>query len=118
MECFFSFVFNIVTQFFDTTARVVVKQPTKPNDLGCVQMYLKRLMDIITSENMKMPYEMKEMALEALVQLWRIPSFVTELYINHDCDFYCSNLFEDLTKLLSKVGTGAPALWPLSLQRA
>lgn len=60
-------------------------------------------MDIITSENIKMPYEMKEMALEALVQLWRIPSFVTELYINYDCDFYCSNLFEDLTKLLSKV---------------
>ena len=67
------------------------------------QMYLKKLMDIITSENIKMPYEMKEMALEALVQLWRIPSFVTELYINYDCDFYCSNLFEDLTKLLSKV---------------
>lgn len=60
-------------------------------------------MDIITSENPKMPYEMKEMALEAVVQLWRIPSFVTELYINYDCDFYCSNLFEDLTKLLSKV---------------
>ncbi|MEQ2200695.1 hypothetical protein XENOCAPTIV_001781 [Xenoophorus captivus] len=50
-----------------------------------------------------MPYEMKEMGLEALVQLWRIPSFVTELYINYDCDFYCSNLFEDLTKLLSKL---------------
>lgn len=66
-------------------------------------MYLKRLMDVITSENLKMPYEMKEVALEALVQLWRIPSFVTELYINYDCDFYCSNLFEDLTKLLSKV---------------
>ncbi|XP_061819811.1 Golgi-specific brefeldin A-resistance guanine nucleotide exchange factor 1 isoform X3 [Nerophis lumbriciformis] len=67
-----------------------------------LEMYLKKLMDIITSENMKMPYEMKELALEALVQLWRIPSFVTELYINYDCDFYCSNLFEDLTKLLSK----------------
>uniref|UniRef100_A0A8C7UJ86 Golgi-specific brefeldin A-resistance guanine nucleotide exchange factor 1 n=1 Tax=Oncorhynchus mykiss TaxID=8022 RepID=A0A8C7UJ86_ONCMY len=67
-----------------------------------LEMYLKKLMNIITSENMKMPYEMKEMALEALVQLSRIPSFVTELYINHDCDFYCSNLFEDLTKLLSK----------------
>uniref|UniRef100_A0A4W6FGW7 Golgi-specific brefeldin A-resistance guanine nucleotide exchange factor 1 n=1 Tax=Lates calcarifer TaxID=8187 RepID=A0A4W6FGW7_LATCA len=67
-----------------------------------LEMYLKKLMDIITSENVKMPYEMKEMALEALVQLWRIPSFVTELYINYDCDFYCSNLFEDLTKLLSK----------------
>ncbi|CAJ1057648.1 Golgi-specific brefeldin A-resistance guanine nucleotide exchange factor 1 isoform X6 [Xyrichtys novacula] len=67
-----------------------------------LEMYLKKLMDIITSESMKMPYEMKEMALEAVVQLWRIPSFVTELYINYDCDFYCSNLFEDLTKLLSK----------------
>ncbi|TRY65557.1 hypothetical protein DNTS_024060 [Danionella cerebrum] len=67
-----------------------------------LEMYLKKLMDIITSENPKMPYEMKEMALEAIVQLWRIPSFVTELYINYDCDFYASNLFEDLTKLLSK----------------
>ncbi|XP_035028549.1 Golgi-specific brefeldin A-resistance guanine nucleotide exchange factor 1 isoform X5 [Hippoglossus stenolepis] len=67
-----------------------------------LEMYLKKMMDIITSENVKMPYEMREMALEALVQLWRIPSFVTELYINYDCDFYCSNLFEDLTKLLSK----------------
>uniref|UniRef100_A0A673I166 Golgi-specific brefeldin A-resistance guanine nucleotide exchange factor 1 n=1 Tax=Sinocyclocheilus rhinocerous TaxID=307959 RepID=A0A673I166_9TELE len=67
-----------------------------------LEMYLKKLMDIITSENPKMPYEMKEMALEAVVQLWRIPSFVTELYINYDCDFYCSNMFEDLTKLLSK----------------
>ncbi|KAM5142238.1 Golgi-specific brefeldin A-resistance guanine nucleotide exchange factor 1 isoform 2-T2 [Mantella aurantiaca] len=66
------------------------------------EMYIKKLMDIITMENPKMPYEMKEMALEAIVQLWRIPSFVTELYINYDCDFYCSNLFEDLTKLLSK----------------
>ncbi|XP_072138695.1 Golgi-specific brefeldin A-resistance guanine nucleotide exchange factor 1 isoform X4 [Mobula birostris] len=67
-----------------------------------LEMYLKKLMDLVTSENPKMPYEMKEMALEALVQLWRIPSFTTELYINFDCDFYCCNLFEDLTKLLSK----------------
>lgn len=65
-------------------------------------MYIKKLMEIITVENPKMPYEMKEMALEAIVQLWHIPSFVTELYINYDCDYYCSNLFEDLTKLLSK----------------
>lgn len=72
-------------------------------------MYLKKLMDIITTpEEAKMPYEMKEMALEALVQLWRIPSFVTELYINYDCDFYCSNLFEDLTKLLSMVAPPPP----------
>jgi len=68
-------------------------------------MYIKKLMEIITVENPKMPYEMKEMALEAIVQLWRIPSFVTELYINYDCDYYCANLFEELTKLLSKVFT-------------
>ncbi|NXD69278.1 GBF1 factor, partial [Eolophus roseicapillus] len=67
-----------------------------------LEMYVKKLMEIITVENPKMPYEMKEMALEAIVQLWRIPSFVTELYINYDCDYYCSNLFEELTKLLSK----------------
>lgn len=76
-------------------------------------MYVKKLMEIITVENPKMPYEMKEMALEAIVQLWRIPSFVTELYINYDCDYYCANLFEELTKLLSKVlkrGPGAAGL--------
>ncbi|XP_053547934.1 Golgi-specific brefeldin A-resistance guanine nucleotide exchange factor 1 isoform X3 [Bombina bombina] len=67
-----------------------------------LEMYIKKLMDIITVETPKMPYEMKEIALEAIIQLWRIPSFVTELYINYDCDYYCSNLFEDLTKLLSK----------------
>ncbi|XP_063817458.1 Golgi-specific brefeldin A-resistance guanine nucleotide exchange factor 1 isoform X3 [Pseudophryne corroboree] len=67
-----------------------------------LEMYIKKLMDIITIENPKMPYEMKEMALEAIVQLWRIPSFVSELYINYDSDYYSSNLFEDLTKLLSK----------------
>ncbi|ETE62969.1 Golgi-specific brefeldin A-resistance guanine nucleotide exchange factor 1, partial [Ophiophagus hannah] len=65
-------------------------------------MYIKKLMEIITVESPKMIYEMKEMALEAIVQLWRIPSFVTELYINYDCDYYCANLFEDLSKLLSK----------------
>ncbi|KAK4820908.1 hypothetical protein QYF61_008140 [Mycteria americana] len=78
-----------------------------------LEMYVKKLMEIITVENPKMPYEMKEMALEAIVQLWRIPSFVTELYINYDCDYYCANLFEELTKLLSKVldrGPGAAGL--------
>lgn len=64
-------------------------------------------MDIIPSENPKLPYEMKEMALEALVQLWRIPGFVTELYINYDCDYYCSSMFQELTKLLSKVSAAS-----------
>jgi len=37
------------------------------------------------------------------VQLWRIPGLVTELYLNYDCDLYCSNVLEDITKILSKV---------------
>jgi golgi-specific brefeldin A-resistance guanine nucleotide exchange factor 1 len=43
------------------------------------------------------------MIAESVVQLWRIPGLVTELYLNYDCDLYSPNLFEDLTKLLSKV---------------
>uniref|UniRef100_A0A671MPE6 Golgi-specific brefeldin A-resistance guanine nucleotide exchange factor 1-like n=1 Tax=Sinocyclocheilus anshuiensis TaxID=1608454 RepID=A0A671MPE6_9TELE len=85
-----------------TQVKLFVERGPNESHARTSEMYLKKLMDIITSENPKMPYEMKEMALEAIVQLWRIPSFVTELYINYDSDFYCSNLFEDLTKLLSK----------------
>ena len=61
-------------------------------------------MDLISSENPKLPYEVKELSIETVVQLWHIPGLVTELYLNYDCDFYCSNMFEDLSKLMSKVG--------------
>lgn len=96
-SCLMFFLFNFVSSYFESFFA------PKLQLLGYCQMYIKKLMEIITVENPKMPYEMKEMALEAIVQLWHIPSFVTELYINYDCDYYCSNLFEDLTKLLSKV---------------
>jgi len=68
------------------------------------QMYLTKLMEIIVSESARVSYEQREIALESVVQLLRIPGFVTELYINYDCDLYCSCLFEELMKLLSKVG--------------
>lgn len=58
--------------------------------------------EIIASDNPKTPYEMRELALDNLLQLWRIPGFVTELYINYDCDLYCTDMFESLTNLLSK----------------
>ncbi|XP_072165610.1 Golgi-specific brefeldin A-resistance guanine nucleotide exchange factor 1-like [Diadema setosum] len=67
-----------------------------------LEMFIQKLTDIIVSESPRIPYEQKEMALDTLVQLWKIPSLVSELYLNYDCDIYCSNLFEDLTKLLSK----------------
>lgn len=67
-----------------------------------LELYLTKLIDIIVSDSLKITYEHKELALDNILQLWRIPGFVTELYLNYDCDMYCSNLYEDLTKLLAK----------------
>lgn len=66
-------------------------------------MFLTKLSDIVVSESPRISYEVREIALETIVGLWRIPGLVTELYLNFDCDLYCANVFEDLTKLLSKV---------------
>ncbi|EGT34732.1 CBN-GBF-1 protein [Caenorhabditis brenneri] len=67
-----------------------------------LESYLKKLQTIVLSEknHTNSGTEQKEMALESLVQLWRIPGLVTEMYLNFDCDLYCGNIFEDLTKLL------------------
>ncbi|XP_078492936.1 Golgi-specific brefeldin A-resistance guanine nucleotide exchange factor 1 [Ciona intestinalis] len=67
-----------------------------------LESFLRKIMDLITSDNPKMSYEIKELSLEAVVQLWHIPGLVTEVYLNYDCDFYCSNMFDELSKLLSK----------------
>ncbi|XP_030835340.1 Golgi-specific brefeldin A-resistance guanine nucleotide exchange factor 1 isoform X1 [Strongylocentrotus purpuratus] len=67
-----------------------------------LEMFIQKLTGIIVSESQRIPYEQKEMALDTLVQLWKIPSLVSELYLNYDCDLYCSNLFDNLTNLLSK----------------
>ncbi|CAB03915.3 Golgi-specific brefeldin A-resistance guanine nucleotide exchange factor 1 homolog [Caenorhabditis elegans] len=70
-----------------------------------LESYLKKLQSIVLTEEKQHENggggtEQKEMALESLVQLWRIPGLVTEMYLNFDCDLYCGNIFEDLTKLL------------------
>jgi brefeldin A-resistance guanine nucleotide exchange factor 1 len=59
-------------------------------------------MELVISEQSKISYEQKEIALETIVQLLRIPGLPAELYLNYDCDIYSSNLFEELTKMLSK----------------
>uniref|UniRef100_A0A0K0G494 SEC7 domain-containing protein n=1 Tax=Strongyloides venezuelensis TaxID=75913 RepID=A0A0K0G494_STRVS len=64
-----------------------------------MELYFQKLKNIVLAEQ-KVSYEQKEMALEAIVHMWKIPGLVTELYLNYDCDSYCSNLFEELTKLL------------------
>lgn len=67
-----------------------------------LEFYLNKLAEIIGSENPRTPYEIRELALDNLLQFLRIPSFSAELYINYDCNLYCTNLLEDLVKLLSK----------------
>lgn len=67
-----------------------------------LEFYLNKLAEIIGSENPRTPYEIRELALDNLLQFLRIPSFASELYINYDCNLYCTNLLEDLVKLLSK----------------
>ncbi|CEF66676.1 Golgi-specific brefeldin A-resistance guanine nucleotide exchange factor 1 [Strongyloides ratti] len=64
-----------------------------------MEMYFQKLRNIVLAEQ-KVTYEQKEIALESIVHMWKIPGLVTELYLNYDCDSYCSNLFEELTKLL------------------
>ncbi|KAL3273590.1 hypothetical protein HHI36_015022 [Cryptolaemus montrouzieri] len=72
-----------------------------------LEFYLTKLIDIIVSESIKVTYEHKEIALDNVFQLWRIPGLVTELYLNYDCDMYCTNLYENLTKLLAKNASSA-----------
>lgn len=67
-----------------------------------LEFYLNKLTEIIGNENPRTPYEIRELALDNLLQFLRIPSFAAELYINYDCNLYCTNLLEDLVKLLSK----------------
>ena len=36
------------------------------------------------------------------MHLCRLPGLIPELYLNYDCHNYCANIYEDLTKALSK----------------
>ncbi len=53
--------------------------------------------------NKQITQEQKEMTIDYFLQMLRIPGFAVEIYLNYDCSLNCSNLFENLTKLLSKV---------------
>ena len=68
-----------------------------------LEAYVTKMMQIVVSDSAGVADDKREMALESIVQLLRVPALVTELYLNYDCDLYSSDLFEDLMKLLSKV---------------
>lgn len=57
-------------------------------------------------------YQQQEVAMEALVDLCRQHTFMAEVYANFDCDITCSNVFEDVSNLLSK--SAFPVNGPLS----
>ncbi|KAK0584989.1 hypothetical protein LWI29_021769 [Acer saccharum] len=57
-------------------------------------------------------YQQQEVAMEAIVDLCRQQTFMTEMYANFDCDIISNNLFEDLANLLSK--SAFPVNGPLS----
>lgn len=56
----------------------------------------------MASDKTQTAYEMRELALDNILQFCRIPGFAAELYINYDCNLYCTDLLENLVKLLSK----------------
>jgi len=65
---------------------------------------MNRLMELSSFEmTNRMYYDKKQLALECIVQFCHINHFPAELFVNFDCSLYCSNVFENLTKTLSKV---------------
>lgn len=67
-----------------------------------MEHYILKLTELLDSDSNRISYEQRELALEAIVRLWRIPGLPAELYLNYDCGLYSTNLYEDLMKLLSK----------------
>ena len=57
-------------------------------------------------------FQQQEVVMEALVDFCRQDTFMPEMYANLDCDITCSNVFEDLSNLLSK--SAFPVNCPLS----
>ncbi|XP_019087506.1 PREDICTED: ARF guanine-nucleotide exchange factor GNL1-like [Camelina sativa] len=57
-------------------------------------------------------YQQQEVAMEAMVDLCRQHTFMAEVFANFDCDITCSNVFEDVSNLLSK--SAFPVNGPLS----
>ena len=86
-----------------------------------MEAFYKKIIEIISADTTKAIYELKEihhLALESLSQMFRIPGLCAEIYLNYDCDIYCMNVFEELTKLLSKnvVSSTAYNIHSLSLE--
>ncbi|MPC59681.1 Golgi-specific brefeldin A-resistance guanine nucleotide exchange factor 1 [Portunus trituberculatus] len=67
-----------------------------------VERIVERLIETVSAEGGHVTCQHRELALQTLVNLWRIDGFVTETYVNFDCDLYSVNLLEEAIKALSK----------------
>jgi hypothetical protein len=65
-------------------------------------MFIRRLIELIVSEQLTVTNEQKETVLVTIVQLHRVLHLSIEIYWNYDCDLYRSTLFEDLNKSILK----------------
>ncbi|GMH18924.1 hypothetical protein Nepgr_020765 [Nepenthes gracilis] len=67
--------------------------------------------------SMSSSIQLQEVAVEGIINFCRQPAFLIEAYVNYDCAFVCSNLFEEIVKLLCKLAfpMGSP-LTRLQLQ--
>jgi len=45
--------------------------------------------------------ELRELALESLLEFCQEPALMQDLYVNYDCDVQCTNLFESICKALA-----------------
>ncbi|CAK7334922.1 unnamed protein product [Dovyalis caffra] len=63
------------------------------------------------------PVPLQEVAVEAIINFLRQPSFIMEVYANYDCNPTCLNLFEEIGKLLCKLSfPGAGPLTSIQVQ--
>ncbi|XP_015172335.1 PREDICTED: Golgi-specific brefeldin A-resistance guanine nucleotide exchange factor 1 [Polistes dominula] len=67
-----------------------------------MEHYILTLTEIVSLDSVGISYGQRELALEAIVRLWRIPGLPAELYVNYDCGLYSTNLYEELIKFFSK----------------
>ncbi|KAK3850300.1 hypothetical protein Pcinc_042986 [Petrolisthes cinctipes] len=66
-----------------------------------VEALLARLAHVATEEGPGAREGHRELALEALAQLWGGAGLAGQVYLNYDCDLYCSDVFEDITRTLA-----------------
>jgi len=65
-----------------------------------IELFFNTLIKIMDSKSVG--FVIQETILECVVNFCKEPTFMTNLYVNFDCDLSCSNVFENLCKFLYK----------------